>query len=117
MEKVYSSSPKSKRARLSGSTNEHILRMCIAKTLRFLTANPEAAAQVIESTKERSHVVLPLLVRHNPYANDSTHFKIVRLLAAKSLRRSYDMFIKTGGMDHTRNELLYQYLNAAFENR
>ena len=104
-------------SRLSSKTSEHILRMCIAKTVKFLTLTPEALVHVLDSTKERLHAVLPLMVRSNPYSNDSSHFKVIKLLLGRCLKRNYEWFLQSGGMENTRNDILYQYLAAVFESR
>lgn len=103
--------------RVSNLASEQVLRMCIAKTMKFLTLNSDALVHVLEATKDRLPLMLALVVRNNPYANDASHFKVVKLLAARCLKRNYEGFLHSGGMEHTRRDLLYQYLCAVLESR
>jgi len=76
-------------SRFTSRANWNILRMCIAKTIKFLTVSPEATVHVLDVAKERLHLILPIIVPDNPYANDSSHFKIIKLLVGKCIKRNY----------------------------
>jgi hypothetical protein len=113
MEKIFVKNNR-KQSKIPPKTSEQILRMCIAKTIKFITINPDSIVHIMDSIKDKLYVMMPILVRDNPYANDLTHSKVIKLLVGRCLKRNYTEFIKFNSMESTRIDMLYQYLIAIF---
>lgn len=98
-------------------TSPAVLQLVIAKTIRFLSVSADHLPYLLESTKDKLAAVLPILTAHNPYRSDAMHYRAIRGLANKCLRRNYSSFLKHSSMEQCRSDLLYKYLCAALQGR
>ncbi len=79
--------------------------------------SPDSIAMMLESSKERYQLMLPLLTFQNPYASDAIHYKIIIGLSNRCLKRNYNSFLRAGGLEQCRSDTLYRYMSSAFDYR